>query len=129
MIDLDAIKDAFDKADDMDKLPDKSKFSRYADPDTVIDENQTVKWNREEVARRNEAYKKEKARIQYEYNCAIGDAENLVREYITQETGLPKYKSAVIWNKIYDNHHSFFTWEALVEQLDEEIKYIKKIIE
>lgn len=77
--------------------------------DAVIDEDRSVRWNREEVARRNEEYAKEVARLNTRRNIARDDVYNMLYEYIIDEVGngCTLNKAKLIWDYVYSvAHHS-----------------------
>lgn len=65
----------------------------------VLDENKSVKWNREEVERRREAYFEEVKRLNRERNKAISDVESDICQKIMRELNHPKQKDRHITEK------------------------------
>ena len=83
----------------------RPKFERYAD-NHVFDENMSVKWNREEAARRNQAYKdalRAYYAIQNENDKKF--QEDLVLA-IMNDTNFSRLKAEMIYYKAYDMGHS-----------------------
>ena len=64
--------------------PDITKFPKHKEGD-IIDENQTVKWNKEEVARRMQVYKDEVNRLNTARNQAFNKWTNDVVNMIAKE--------------------------------------------
>lgn len=58
--------------------------SRHYSNDFVIDENMSVKWNREEVQRRKKQYKELQITQSTIKANALKEVENLIKEYIQQ---------------------------------------------
>lgn len=56
--------------------PDPDRFHHYCDPNVIIDEDKTVRWNREEVQRRNDEYNAEKDRLRSLYATANENCVN-----------------------------------------------------
>ena len=90
----------------------KPKFERYAD-NYVFDENMSVKWNREEAARRNKAYKdalNAYYAIQNENDKKF--QEDLILA-IMNDTNFPRAKAEMIYSKAYDTGHSGGYYEVV----------------
>ena len=89
--------------------------------DYVIDENQTVKWNREEVKRRNN----EREEARKAYYCRLSDAESVIKKYLFEDSNLSQGQFNLIWNKAYDDSHHLGmrsvceTFEELAELYEE----------
>ena len=115
-----------DKVENMTTIPDKDAFPRYG-YDDVIDEDMSVKWNREEVMRRNEAYAQEKKRLFSEINDAEKSLDNMIKAYIAQEVPLSLDKASIIFSKLYEDHHSY-GYDNILDHVDEEIHYIQSIV-
>lgn len=101
--------------------PDITKFPKCREGD-IIDENQTVKWNKEEVTRRIQAYKNEVGRLNAERNAAflrwrqdvtaIITAE-LVERKIFRDAATADKKALIIYNKAYEDAHSYGVYDVL----------------
>ena len=95
----------------------KPKFERYAD-NYVFDENMSVKWNREEAARRNQAYKdalNAYYAIQYENDKKF--QEDLILA-IMNDTNFPRAKAEMICSKAYDTGHSGGYYEVASDAME-----------
>lgn len=81
------------------------KREKYAE-NHIFDENMSVKWNREEVARRNQAYKNALT----EYYKGEQEANKKFREDLIQaimnDTGFSYEKAEMIYGRAYDRGHS-----------------------
>lgn len=75
----------------------------------IFDEDQSVKWNREQVELNNKKYQSEVARLNTEKNKARDSVYNLIIEKIQYEVGhrLSRKKAEAIWNRAYEDGHSF----------------------
>lgn len=125
-ISFDQLVEESDKLRHMTIVPNKDEFPRYKYND-VIDEDMSVKWNREEVIRRNEAYAQEKERLFGVINDAEKSLNNRIKAYISQEVPLSFDKASIIFNRLYVNYHAYSYWEIL-SHVDEEIDYIQSIL-
>lgn len=80
---------------------------KYAE-NHIFDENMSVKWNREEVARRNQAYKDALT----EYNKGKQEAYEKFREDLIQaimnDTGFSYGKAEMIYSKAYDRGSGYY---------------------
>ena len=90
----------------------RPKLERYAE-NHIFDENMSVKWNREEAARRNQAYKdalNAYYAIQNEKDKKF--QEDLILA-IMNDTNFPRAKAEMIFNKAYDTGHSGGYYEVV----------------
>lgn len=76
---------------------------------TVIDEEKSVRWNREEVERRNAAYAEEVATLNTKRNKARDTLYEKIYVYIMDEVGskCTREKAKAIWDLAYENGHSY----------------------
>ena len=72
----------------------------------ILDEEKSVRWNREESERLNNEYLEEVKRLNREKNAAITSATNRAIHLIAAETGLSEEKAKIFWDFVYDKHHS-----------------------
>lgn len=76
--------------------------------DTIIDEEKSVKWNREEVQRQNDLYKEELKDLNTKKNNRRDTLEKEVFEKIADEIkGVSVEKARHIWNYAYEDSHSY----------------------
>lgn len=114
--------------------PDITKFPKHKEGD-IIDENQTVKWNKEEVARRMQAYKDEVNRLNTARNQAFNKWTNDVVNMIAKELidtklfkePVAKEKAYIIYNKAYADAHSYGIYDVL-QKADDYIDFITDIL-
>jgi len=106
---------AYEAACNMSCLPDPYKFPKYKEGD-VIDENKSVKWNREEVAKCIQARNDEVARLNTVKNKRIVELKNMAVDTIARELIHDKLVANVgrayeiagnIWNRAYDDGHAY----------------------
>lgn len=95
------------------------KLSRYA-KDTIIDENQTVKWNREEVERRNDEKSKELKKYRNSIKEGQLSFEKDVVSYIvlSNESMINKEQAEEIFKKTWNEEHSEGRISVLNEALE-----------
>ena len=74
---------------------------------TVIDEEKSVRWNREEVERMREEYTEEVTRLNRERNKKYSEVVDRVIKLISEETGLSDDKARILWEFTYGHHHSY----------------------
>lgn len=133
--DWNPIVEDFKKVENLSTKPDRTKFPKYK-MNAVIDEDKSVRWNNEEIERRNAAFKKEASRLQtvksHEYNKVINAIVDIVtNELITsglfKNEAIAKEKAYKIYNKAYDESHSYGIYDVLVK-IDDYIDFITEIM-
>lgn len=98
--------------------------------DHVFDENQSVKWNREQVNINNARYLKEVARLNTEKNkCRDAIYEDIYRA-IQSEVGhnLSREKAITIWQYAYEHGHSY-GFQEIMAYLREVMELAEKLLE
>lgn len=75
----------------------------------IFDEDQSVKWNREQVEVNNKEYQNEVARLNTAKNKARDSVVELILDKIQSEVGhkLSRKKAQAIWSMAYEEGHSF----------------------
>ena len=91
----------YEKATDM---PTRTKERTYS-ADHIFDEEQSVKWNREEVIRRNEQIKNDRELLMTARFKAIMDAEEDIVNYLADSYPLISREKV---RKLFDKIHSKF---------------------
>ncbi len=83
--------------------------------DHVFDENQSVKWNREQVNIHNARYLQEVARLNTEKNKARDAIYEDIYRAIQKEVGcnLSRKKAIALWNYAYDKGHAFGIYDIM----------------
>lgn len=124
------IRDWTELIDDLEKMcamPCKPTRHRLK-PDTVINEDKSVKWNREEVQRQNDLYEQEVKDLNTKKNKVRDSLYDEVIEKIADETDLPKDKVKPIWSYAYAESHSYgirsvvSTVEELIDLFNDVLK-------
>ena len=87
--------------------PDRTKFNKYKETD-VIDEEKSVRWNREEIQRRNKMFLDEVARLQRIRSKAITDAEIKIQKEIISELDnkINSKQAKIIYDAAWSEGHS-----------------------
>ena len=124
IISLDEVRDEYEGAQMFSCKPDET-FNRPK-IGTVLDEDKSVKWNREEVLRLREAYDEEVKRLNTIKNKMCDNAYGTVLKYISQETGLSEEKAKRFWNFVYNKFHAN---DDLFWHLDELIEFYNDLQE
>lgn len=88
--------------------------------DHVFDEDKSVKWNREQVEDNNRHYLEEVKRLNTEKNRRRDELHERIYKAIQDEVGygLSRRKAMLLWNRAYENGHSYGIREV-VSNLDE----------
>lgn len=118
-ITLDEVENKFTEVAHMSSKPDKEKFHCYNKNKelVIIDEDKSVRWNKEEVARRNAEYDAEVKRLHEVVSKAVREAHLLAKSYITQETGMNDAQASIYWEYIYAEYHAYIG--DLISHLEE----------
>ena len=90
----------------------KPTYKKYKEG-TIFDEDKSVKWNREEVAKRNLLYDDEVKNLNRQKNQMYTELINLIKRYITQETKVSDKQATKIWNYVYEEYHSYGLTECI----------------
>lgn len=123
----DEIQDNFDRMQRMSCIP---VGIRKVQNGHVFDEDQSVKWNKEQVEINNRKYKEEVARLNTLKNKARDSVYEDIYKYIQGEVGhnLPRDKASAIWGYAYEQGHAYGISEIKI-YLDEIIEVVKKVLE
>ena len=112
----DAINNLYETASNISCRPDPNKFPRYRDNNAVIDEDKSVKWNREEVERRNKAYGDEVARLNRIRNAEVKKVTDLIIALIIEDVKYSikneseawyEHAAKIIYREAYEAAHSY----------------------
>lgn len=77
------------------------------DENTVLDEDKSVRWNREEVAHRNNSRKGKLAAYMSKINQCDRDIDQKIKDYLRSEFGFSEAVARVVFNEAYeDGHHA-----------------------
>lgn len=128
----------YEKAAQMSCTVSLDEFPIYKEGD-IIDENQTVIWNREEVVRRKKAREnaiKKKKRIREfaieNVECIIINltAVELMERDIVKNGDIKRAieKAIFIYNEAWDSHHSYGIYEVCLH-IDDLIDFIEEFLE
>lgn len=85
--------------------PDTNLFPKYKEGD-VIDEDKSVKWNREEVQRRIDARENEVKRLKREKSEITKLYEDGLKQAIAKDHEIKVKEVELLWAYFYREHHS-----------------------
>lgn len=96
----------------------------------VFDEDQPVKWNKEQVKINNQKYKEEVARLKTLKNKARDSVHEDIYRNIQREVGhdLSRDKAIAIFQYAYEQGHAYGITEVK-HYLDEIMEVVKKVLE
>lgn len=92
--------------------PDDAKFPKYR-ANGIIDEDLSVKWNREEIARRNEAREAEVKRLNTERNELNTLYETGIKKLLAEENNFSLKEAELIYAYAYTESHSYGVQEVI----------------
>lgn len=107
-----------------DATPFRTSLTKYSEGH-IFDEDQSVRWNKEEVARKNAEYEADDKRCKKLRNDAYNKATELAVQYVIQETGLTAEKASILFSFVWDNCYSCSC--DLFNKLDELIELYNKL--
>lgn len=91
---------------------------------SIIDEEQTVKWNREQIDYYNNQYQEEVKRLNQLKNNKIKEITKQIYDKIMDGTpGLSRKAAIQIWNYAFDKGHAF-GWNGILCNLKEIIDIV-----
>lgn len=87
----------------------------------IFDEDQSVKWNREQVENNNQRYRDEVARLNTEKNKARDNVLELIYDKIQYEVGyrISRKKAQAIWIFAYERGHFSFGFTSIQSELSD----------
>lgn len=87
----------------------------------IFDEDQSVKWNREQVENNNQRYRDEVARLNTAKNKARDNVLELIYDKIQYEVGyrISRKKAQAIWSFAYERGHSSFGFISIQSELSD----------
>ena len=108
--------DYYELMDEIKKIEQKKEEigSRYTEelrktsvlsPDTIIDEEKSVRWNREEVARRNNSRKGKLAYFTGELNKCSREIGEKIIEHLQSEFGFTEAVARIVFDAAYESGH------------------------
>ena len=86
--------------------PDEKEFPIYG-RDSIIDENKSVKWNREEVSRCRAAREAEEERLWVLFNELDSLYEKTLMKALAKKYEISTEEASIIWTRAYADDHSF----------------------
>ena len=86
--------------------PDEKEFPKYNRGD-IIDEDKSVKWNREEIERRINVRAEEVKRLQTLRNKLDNLYDKTMKKALAKKYKISVKEAGIIWAKAYEDGHSF----------------------
>ena len=114
----------YDNVMNMPCFPDKNLFPNAHEND-IIDEEKSVRWNREEVQRRQAAYENELLRLRQLQFEAIREVNTRIYRTIAEEIHISEAAAEILWNFVYEQYHAF---GEMFEQIDDYMNLIESVI-
>lgn len=111
------LENLYELANEYDNFSCKPQLGKYR-VGTVIDEEKSVRWNREEVERRNAAREEEVKALNRQRNLLHTNLVFSIKEYIAKETEVSPDRATKIYNYLYQKYHSYGLVEV-INLLDE----------
>ncbi len=119
------------EAEDLPRHPDYSTLPKTTD---VIDEEKSVRWNREEVERRRQEWIAKRNALLRRRENAVGVVQNdiilQIKKELEEETGktVDKVVATLLWNKAYERGHAegFHEIYAAIEDYEDLIISVLK---
>lgn len=102
------------------------KFRRYP-VGYIFDENQSVVWNRKEVERCNEEYRREQENIRKEFAAKSVAFEEDVISSLQSDYNFSKARSVLIYREAYDRGHANGYYEV-ISQAEILAEFVEKIL-
>lgn len=100
------LRDLFDELRDIDNMNCKPTFKRLKDNE-VLDEDKSVRWNKERVQKNHEDYDKEVARLNTLKNKERDEVlSQIYKEIQSNVTGLSEKGAKAIYRYAYEQGHS-----------------------
>lgn len=114
------------KLDSVAITPDVKVFDGPYQPDSVIDEEKSIKWNREYITEANTKYYAESKRLKELKQTAL---TNIINKYLsTLSDTLNEAQLNCIYNYAYSDKHSYGYWDVFVfcEELVDLIESVER---
>ena len=99
-------------AEEYEKFSCKSKLRKYKVGE-VIDEEKSVRWNREEVERLNKLHEDEVKALNTKKNLLYTTLIKAIKEYIMKNTDVSEPQATKIWEYLYSHYHAYGIEECL----------------
>ena len=105
-------------------LPDRTKFPLPRKGE-FIDEEKSVRWNREERERLSAAYDEEVKRLNIQKNDAVNAASQRAITLIAKDANISKEKASSVWRFMFEKHHG--NVHEIINTREEYIKLAKTL--
>ena len=105
----------YKKADSISCIPDKN--FQQVEEGHIFDENQSVRWNKEEVIRINNEYKMEVERLQCKKAVECEKAVYDIKQYIMQKANFTEHQADIFWEYIYEKYNGYDLFDELNDMI------------
>lgn len=126
-MDREMLEAKFEAANSMSCKPEKMyRYGRC----TIIDVNKSVRWNREEVERRNNVYAEAVKALKIKRNCALAEVYEEVYAYIMMQVGnkCTREQAEMLWDYAWRLKRST-GFQAALDCLDELIELVNHFMD
>ena len=106
------IKRLYEMASEYTEFSCKPKNPKYK-VGTIIDEDKSVRWNREEIERLNDIHTEEVKKLNRKKNLLLANIEDAIEKYIIEETKVSKKRAEKIYKYLYEEYHSYGIRECI----------------
>lgn len=118
MITIDDVQAAYNEWKSISTTPDSSKFKRYL-PNHIFDEDQSVRWNNEEVVRRNAAYRAERDRLIALASDCCDKFRNITCNYIKEQLNFNDAQTKILFEYASGDYCYIPDGETIVDLIEE----------
>lgn len=94
----------------------------------VLDEEKSVRWNREEVEHRNRSRKAKFASYMTKINRCERDIDQKIRDFVREEYGFSEAVTNIVFNEAYEAGHSG-GYEEVISSAREYASFAERIID
>lgn len=126
MITIDDVQAVYDEWKSISTIPDSSRFKRYV-ANHVFNEDQSVRWNKEEVVRRNAEYKAERDRLIALASDCCDKFKNITCSYIKEQLNFNDAQAKVLFEYASGGYFYIPDDETVVDLIDELVSLQRNI--
>lgn len=115
--------------ENMDRMSCKPMEIKKIPKGTIIDENQTIVWNRQYIEKNNEEYLEEVARLNLEKNRRRDEIKEMIYRRIQHDIGhqISRDKAIRIWEYAYGQWHDAGIHRVICE-LEELVELLEAVV-
>lgn len=117
----------FRKADEINTEFFRARRTKPIPDDYVIDENKSVKWNREQVLEANQKLIEKIESLKNQNSIAYGEATKKAKEFIRIGTTFSDKQIDMIWDKAYEDGHSQ-GYDMVLQIAEDMVVYLEEFL-